>query len=197
MGINSDSPNNCAQPTMNDPLSDKLVYQDNLALSCSIVDWPMDPAALLDINQQNIQLLEALLILGEILPELEEPKDQVLQEIRYLDVKINLMLSWLGTLMNQQQDRPATHSIHLCSAGLAFDSDNPVGTGEDVMLDIYLSEQFPQPLRLPASVISSDKCEQYYTVVVYFQGLSEQVTDLLDKFVFRQHRRLVAMSRHQ
>ena len=72
-------------------------------------------------------------------------------------------------------------------------SDVSESLKKDALLKIqlFLDPEFPRPLTLCAKLI--DVQPQNFTVS--FGPLEERLQDLLDKYVFRQHRRAIASSR--
>ena len=59
--------------------------------------------------------------------------------------------------------------------------------GDYLVVDLHVHNAVAMPLRLPLRAINSERGELY--------GLSSLTQNALDKFLFRQHRRAIAVSR--
>ncbi|MDH5436908.1 MAG: hypothetical protein OEX83_09115, partial [Gammaproteobacteria bacterium] len=63
---------------------------------------------------------------------------------------------------------------------------------------LYINNSYPTPLLLSGKVEMVENLEEgIFHVVVNFMGMNEAVTDQFEKFIFRHHRRGVALSRRQ
>jgi hypothetical protein len=62
-------------------------------------------------------------------------------------------------------------------------------------LAVYVNPALPQPVKIPCVVVGERLQDNFRAAQLRFTGLSETVVELLDKFIFRHHRRLVAGAR--
>jgi hypothetical protein len=60
---------------------------------------------------------------------------------------------------------------------------------------LYVSRYFPQPLALPVRVLGASTDAEGRWLGVAFEGLTPAVIDLIERMIFRHHRRLVAGTR--
>jgi hypothetical protein len=59
---------------------------------------------------------------------------------------------------------------------------------------LYVNPSLPQPLKLPAVVVGTSHNDMR-TARLQFTGLSASVVELIEKMIFRHHRRRVAGAR--
>jgi Atypical PilZ domain, cyclic di-GMP receptor len=64
------------------------------------------------------------------------------------------------------------------------------------LLSIYINSALPQPLRIPSIVAGEAAIDGAPATRFRFVGLSDSVIDMLEKLIFRHHRRLVAGAKH-
>jgi hypothetical protein len=67
--------------------------------------------------------------------------------------------------------------------------------GEAGLVHIYINPALPQPLKIPSSVANEREESGERVAQLEFRDMSEGVVDLLEKLIFRHHRRLVAGAR--
>jgi len=67
--------------------------------------------------------------------------------------------------------------------------------GDTGLLSIYINPALPQALRIPCVVAGQRIIEDSSATQLRFVGLSDAVVDMLEKLIFRHHRRLVAGAR--
>ena len=72
----------------------------------------------------------------------------------------------------------------------------PFGAEATGLLSVYINSALPQPLKIP-SVVAGERCIDGARATRFrFVGLSDAVVDMLEKLIFRHHRRLVAGAKH-
>jgi hypothetical protein len=64
------------------------------------------------------------------------------------------------------------------------------------LLALYVNPALPQAVKIPCIAEREITVENVPVTQLRFVGLSEAVVQLLDKLIFRHHRRLVAGARH-
>ena len=63
------------------------------------------------------------------------------------------------------------------------------------LLALYINPALPQPLKIPCCVAGERREEDLRVAQLRFAGLSDAVVEMLEKLIFRHHRRLVAGAR--
>jgi hypothetical protein len=86
---------------------------------------------------------------------------------------------------------PPRRHIRLSASGMEwFGGDAPAaGTG---LLRVYINPALPQPVLIPSEGLGISLTRDIPVAQLRFTGLSEAVVMLLEKLIFRRHRRLVA-----
>jgi len=177
-------------------LGDGLIFEDFLPLAWTPGALPQG-LVLGRLNTDNQQLLGAEASLDEVRVHeaLKDESPALLHELQRLEFKLNVLLRLTAELAKRTTQMPPPRHVKLWSGGLEWIGDDAPAVGSSGMVDLYINSTLPQPLKLPATVIGSRADGQSISASLQFAGLSEAVVDLVEKLIFRHHRRLVAGSR--
>jgi len=177
-------------------LGDGLIFEDFLPLSWTPGVLPQG-VVLGRLNTDNQQLLGAEASLDEVRVHeaLKDESPALLHELQRLEFKLNVLLRLTAELAKRTSHLPAPQHVRLSSGGLTWIGTGVPAAGETGVLDLYINATLPQPLRLPATVFGTPDHAPAEAVQLQFAGLSEPVVDLIEKLIFRHHRRLVAGAR--
>jgi hypothetical protein len=177
-------------------LGDGLIFEDTLPLA-----WTPGPLAdelsLGRLNADNLQLLAADSNLDEarVHDALKDESPALVHELQRLDYKLNILLRLTADLTLRQNGLPQARLVRLSPSGLEWVGDDAPATGSTGLLMLYVNSTLPQPLKLPAIVVSETTHKDARAARLQFTGLSTSVVELIEKLIFRHHRRLVAVSR--
>jgi hypothetical protein len=177
-------------------LGDGLIFEDTMPLA-----WTPGPLAedlsLARLNADNHQLLAADSTLDEVRVHdaLKDESPALVHELQRLDYKLNILLRLTADLAMRQNGLPQPRLVRLSSEGLEWVGDDAPTTGSTGLLMLYVNSTLPQPLKLPARVAGEAFHKGVRAAQLRFAGLSAPVVDLIQKLIFRHHRRLVAGSR--
>jgi hypothetical protein len=177
-------------------LGQGLIFEDFLPLGWSPGPLPQG-VMLARMNADNQQLLGAESSLDEVRVHeaLKDESPALLHELQRLEFKLNVLLRITSDLARRSSNLPSPQHIKLTAAGMEWVGDDlPVG-GATGVLDLFINTTLPQPLKLPATVVGGGTHGEARTAQMQFSGLSDQVVDLIEKLIFRHHRRLVAGAR--
>ncbi len=145
-------------------------------------------------NCENEELLQTLLMLDETAQDNEDEVESADNERwRRLEGKVNILLGLVGELLTADTILPTTHALQLGVEGLCVlgvDDCTPQ-PGQIVKVRLFLAPKFPHPLQLVARV--SNVYKSGFTLA--YCEFDAPVQDLLDRYVFRQHRRAIALAR--
>ena len=83
----------------------------------------------------------------------------------------------------------------MTSRALEWCGEHTPAVGATGLLSIYINPALPQPLKIPCVVAGERMLDELRTTQFRFMGLSDAVVDMLEKLIFRHHRRLVAGAR--
>lgn len=178
-----------------DLFDDGLVYQANLPLSWRRVDDTDIPTPD-PLNFGNEQTLRLLAAVEEFLPDSVEEYSQNHDYAR-LELKLNLLLELVSELLAAQRTLPAPRSVRFNAHAVEWDhlgGEAPT-VGDRLLLDLYPSAEVPRPLRLRVLVQQVQAAAEEAIVTASIEPLSDTVVDLLEKLIFRRHRRSIAHSR--
>lgn len=163
-----------------------LEFRGRLPLAVHMLPALPEAHELLVINHGNEQVLRSVMMLDEK-PDYDD-SDPIHQELKRQDQKLNLVLELLSTLLVRFNAVPAARELLLTDSDMGFVDEAP-GLQGMCEIQLYIEPSLPRPLRLFG--LARFDLESGATVIT-FQGLGRTLIDLLDKYIFRYHRRLVA-----
>lgn len=168
-------------------------FQAELPVAWEPLPGPPSEVGEVSGNLANEELLGNLLILDEAIAEPEEDTQQ--EHWRRVEAKLDLMLSLLGEMLAGQRGLPAARPVRLGGDVLCIDgiTDQPLpAAGEWLRVQLYLMPGIPRPLMVAAEVLPTEAPDR---LLLRLTGLPETTQNLLERFVFRQHRRAIAQAR--
>lgn len=180
---------------LTEALSDGIKFQ-----AMAPVDWcAVKSLPVANIQSQvasaNLRLLNALNVLEDV-PQDFEKTSQNVTESTQLDAKLDLILGMLGELLHQQAKIPDIAPVTL-SAHVLVVADIKTATlprsGDLLCVRLFLDTRYPQALVLYGTV--GELMEAGFSLDLCHVG--ESVQEQLDKLIFRQHRRAIALSRNE
>lgn len=169
-----------------------VVFEDELPLTYVCLSSTLPPAERLRVESANIELLRSLSSLDDSMVErnADEVRDHDLQR---LELKMNLLLELMTKLLSLQIPLPPSRKMRLTATGIEFDFNHDLNVGNEVRVEIFVHAKLPRPLVLLGRVaeVRADQAQ----CLIAFDGSSLSFQDVLDKFIFRQHRRMIAIQR--
>jgi hypothetical protein len=176
-------------------LYDELAYEDIVPVQWLPLPKGSDPSAVPNYHDRNLRMLQALAALEEH-GQLEKAAEENLPhaaDLARLDKKVNLLLDLVGHLLAANQNRPAAVPIRFNTLGASWQNATQLALGEQGILEIYLRECLPEPLRLAGRIAVT---EPNGKTKMRFIPLGESIADILGKLAFRRHRRHIAEQKH-
>jgi hypothetical protein len=177
-------------------LGDGLIYEELLPLSWLPGEIPQG-LMLARLNADNQQLLGAESSLDEvrISEALKEESPALQHELQRLEYKLNILLRLTAEIAMRSATLPPAQKTRLGARGLEWFAAPATQVGETGLVHIYINPALPQPLKIPCTVVGERSDQAERVMQLQFRDLSEGVVDLLEKLIFRHHRRLVAGAR--
>ncbi len=174
-----------------------LAYEDTVPLGFRPLPAMPDGPDLQRLNAENAQVLQADSSLEEYRRvEPREDGEPLFQEIQRLEFKLDVVLRVIGSLLEHQKAVPARRKFRIYAQGLEWtETDVAPAVGTRGIVSLYVNRSLPFPIELPVEVTAVSAGQGERNVRVAFHGLSAHVADLLEKMIFRHHRRLVAEAR--
>ena len=184
---------------MNNPkpqtLLDGLAYEDRLALQWNTIEVKPDAGERVELEESNLDVLHTLFALGDHHAELADEPANVAQELARLDFKLNLVLDLVGEVLSYYHERPPRVPVRLGAQGIQWEAPQAPPPQGLVSIELYLNVSYPRALRLVGRVQSVTPLAQGFRTVVMFEDVGEAVHEMLEKIIFRHHRRSVAQAR--
>jgi hypothetical protein len=177
-------------------LGEGLVFEELLPLVWLPGELPQG-LAIARLNADNQQLLGAESSIDEVRVSeaLKDESPALVHELQRLEYKLNILLRLTAEIALRSSGLPPAQKTRLGSRGLEWFGAAAPKMGETGLVHIFINSALPQPLKIPCAV-SGERSESGERVAqLAFRDLSEGVVDLLEKLIFRRHRRLVAGSR--
>jgi hypothetical protein len=177
-------------------LGDGLIFEEALP-----VVWTAGPLAeglaLARLNADNHQLLGAESSLDEVRVHeaLKDESPALVHELQRLEYKMNILLRLTAELALRNSALPPPQRIRLTSRALEWFGEQTPAVGSTGLLAVYVNSALPQAVKIPCVVVGERLVDSVRGAQMRFSGLSEAVIELLDKLIFRHHRRLVAGAR--
>jgi len=173
-----------------------LIFEELLPLAWTPGALPRG-LELARLNSDDYQLLGAESSLEEVrVPEaLKEESQALLHELQRLEYKLNVLLRLTADLAARSAGLPHQQPVRLGARGLEWSGAAAPAVGESGILQIYINPALPQPLKIPCVVVGERTQEGARVAQLQFRDLSEAVVDMLEKLIFRHHRRLVKGAR--
>lgn len=169
------------------PFAGSLTHTESLT-----VVWRPQPAlpGAADLAESNRRAAALLTLLGNLDEPTQPPEDdpQLAAHLLRLDQKADLLLNLVGQWLTRELALPAPQPVLLAVRGIVWRANEPAAVG---WVDIYLRAGLPVALSLPAELTPLPTGD----VLAQFQQLDAALTESLERYVFRCHRRAVAQAR--
>jgi hypothetical protein len=173
-------------------LYEELAYQDVLPVLWRALPGAVDPALAASFAERNLRVLQACAAIEDHRTS-ETPADEPSPELQRLDFKLNLLLDLVGQLLVANRPRPTPVPIRFNALGAVWRGAAPLPeAGAQGIAEIHLRDFLAEPIRLIGRVTNVTPEGQ---IKVRFSPPGEPVADLIEKLIFRRHRRQVAESR--
>ncbi len=181
--------------TRDEQLGQGLAYQGDVPLRWYVPERRLDDARTLQLQNQNEEVLRTFLELGDAHTEVNEEQRDNYPDLVRLESKIDLVLKLLSQVYARDIHLPDVCSLTLGSAYAEWTDARAPSVNQHIHLEIFLDTNYPRPLLFPASVRKVTKQKDRFKVMAELEFPGELVHFSLEKFIFRHHRRSVALSR--
>ncbi|TBR12493.1 MAG: PilZ domain-containing protein [Lysobacter sp.] len=146
-------------------------------------------------------LLRALALVEDGRPDEPEEHGQADPALRRLEAKVDLLVSLVGSLLQREQTPDPLRTLQWSARGasieLPMDAPALAAAGAIAMLRLHLSDALPEPLQLPVRVLAVEPSPAGRRLFLQFDHLPPSLEALLERHLFRTHRRAIAESRRQ
>jgi len=176
-----------------DVFNDNLIYEGTIPFTCQHLDKMPNDEELTLININNEKVLRMVAALDEMHIDTHEEPGHT-HDIARLEFKINMLMDLVGQLLERQLQLPSRRHICVNAHGMQVDmsEQDAIESGQIIKVTLFFTESYPRPVVLLVTVSSVSPRHIASGQVL---ALSETVQDLLERLIFRQHRRNVAQQR--
>ncbi len=172
-------------------LYDELAYEEVLPVAWNPLTGPISAAVAASFTERNVRLLQALAAIED--HGIADKPDESAPDLARLDFKINLLLDLVGQLVVANRPRPAPTPIRFNAQGAVWHCPAPApAVAVPGVAEIHLRDFLAEPLRLVGTLTNVSPDGE---VTARFSPVGEPLADLLERLIFRHHRRQVAGSR--
>ena len=120
--------------------------------------------------------------------------------LRRLEAKVDLLVGLVGALIQRDQPADPVRTLHWSSRGASVvldDGEAVPAVGMSVVVRLQPSDTLPEALQMPAHVLAVDAVDGATRTWLRFAPLPPNLEALLERHLFRLHRRAVAERRRQ
>lgn len=185
-----------------DPLSAGLVMEAVMPLAWQSETgvrnekWGLTPNS--GFSEKNERLLRVALLSDEHQPERVDEEAGHPGELLRIESKLDLVLELLSELLATSGAALHTRSVHLTARGLEWVEPGPVPAADSMVIVSLLPDPgLPRPLSFSARVLQVSPEAQGSRVRVQFEVAGDAATELLERLIFRHHRRQVAQMKQK
>lgn len=141
----------------------------------------------------NEEALRAISLMEELRLDLKEEHERS-SDIQRIESKVNIVLDLVALLARQSGQLPPIYPTRLAAAFIEWQSSAAPQDGQSVIVQVYLSAKYPRPVQL-VGIAETASADSIFNCRVNLTSAGEVQQDLLEKYIFRQHRRQVALER--
>jgi hypothetical protein len=143
-------------------------------------------------------LMRALALLDEARADEAESPDGD-PALRRLESKVDLLVGMVGALLQRDQAADPMRMLHWSARGAMVElgDDEAPAAGDARVLRLQPSDTLPEALLLPAHVLAVETTDAGIRAWLRFDPLPPALEALLERHLFRLHRRAVAERRRQ
>jgi len=173
------------------PFAESFALQISLPLTHTLYRKKLSKLEQDNLHKLNNTLLDIILAPSLENCDVDEYDAVLLKQLRLTDAKLELALTWLSRLISAETQMPPLTTMEINTIGIRFDSEQAINFDDMLQIRIYVDTQLAEPVTLESTVINvEDK-----TIIARFVDMDIDVKDKLDKYIFREHRRVIAIEK--
>lgn len=143
-------------------------------------------------------LLRALAVLEESRADESDERTPVDQSVRRLEAKVDLLIGLVGSLLQRDQPADPVRCLQWSARGVAIElpgADPALVPGAPALFRIQPADALPEAMLLPGRVLAVEASPAGRRVWLEFAPVPPALEALLERHLFRVHRRAIAGSR--
>jgi len=183
-----------------DPFAGEFTCRFCVPLACQKLSSVPHAQEIQKLDYSNRVLLEVLNASTTNISNVAELAADTQQFLTTLGAKLDLLLRWTGQLITQNLSLPPAVDVDINAHGVKIFLDGAnreLDLAERNLILIYLSEHYPEPLRLYARLVHRDKNQQGIVYALKVEHCSEETQDVLEKYIFKVHRQHISHLKKQ
>ncbi len=194
----SDSTSDAAADSAGQALGESIFLHQRLPLMWQGLNEKEIEGLVRRYNTDNENILARLLALGESGLGSTDSHDSD-TELARIEFKLNLLMDLVSCLVSQQLNLPVPRDFKLFSEHLQWQcGEKPdIEPGKNYLVSIWFNEDYPRPVRLFCRCDDVVADNESFIVKCSYGHCSEPVVELLEKLIFRDHRRTIAQRGQQ
>ncbi len=96
---------------------------------------------------------------------------------------------------NEATSAAIRRRINISGAGICFSNASPCSVGELLEIELMLEDAYPGIVILCTRVLRCEKTPKNYCIAAEYVGMTEEIRELIVKFVFQRERTLMQEKR--
>lgn len=143
-------------------------------------------------------LMRALAVVEESRADEVDERSPVDQSVRRLEAKVDLLVNLVAGLLQRDQAADPTRLLQWSIRGVAVElpaADAALVPGGAAVFRMQPSDALPESLQLPVQVLAIEPSPAGRRLWLAFDALGPALEDLLERHLFRVHRRAIAGTR--
>ena len=178
-------------------LGKALVYEDTIPLDYTPVDAQSATVITPSQSISNFRVLNMLWLMQDSTHEVPDEFSALEPTLLRMESKLDLLVELLGQYVCQDMNLPEPRQVKISSQSLQWDATESMTVGSRLQVKCYLIPHLPLPLVLNGLVSVVEAAGDGYRLTLSVDGLDESSAELLEKIIFRNHRRAIARQRQQ
>lgn len=143
-------------------------------------------------------LLRALAVIEDSRAEEQDERGPAEQAVRRLEAKVDVLVMLVGTLLQRGAPADPVRALQWSARGVAVELPAPDCLhvpGDTAVFRVQPSDALPEPIELPGMVLAVEPAATGRRLWLRFDALPVSLESMLERHIFRVHRRAVAESR--
>jgi hypothetical protein len=178
-------------------LGKSLVYEDTVPFSYSSVDADLAAVDTPSQSASNLRVLRILWLMQDSVHEVPDEFSALEPTLLRLESKLDLLVELLGQYVSEELKLPEPRRVKISSQFLQWQAMESFEVGSRLKVNCYLIPYLPLPLVLSGAISATEAIGEGYRLTLTLDELDEQSAEILDKIIFRNHRRAIARQRQQ
>jgi len=170
-------------------------FTDSLASESDLYLRWKAPATLEAAGHDALLAFRFAIEMGEERYSLRETESDIEQALFRVDTKLDLLLNLMSRMLSGDPHEPFRRGVRLNPLGVAWQQSEVLPRGQHGQVSLRLEELPMLPIELPATLARVETRGHGYLCTALFDPLSGELKDLVQRYIFRAHRRQVAEAR--